>query len=287
LPLLTRNFFHAIGSYDNGVFMVHKVYICSDLNPHSIMQQYDHVESNNNTNPIMSSFSTSVLKKQVHFQEGEHCYLPKISSTMTVKPRMVCFLGENNEIMHMFTVSDVYIQMSLWPPPFMMMGRQGCGATLKMTLSRVRLKCKKRRMMRTSIAWVQPHHYGAILRHISNTVISFLCFFVNYLENELLPNDLIIVRNHGDDEEDERDNKRAPERQGDANIKVEIQSNSEFQSLTSSPTRSPEPPRLQIDVHDAYQIRFGHSTYAKKEDEITFPMELVPGPTKIELDQTY
>jgi hypothetical protein len=38
LPLLTRIFFHAIGSYDNGVFMVHRVYICSDLNPHSIMQ---------------------------------------------------------------------------------------------------------------------------------------------------------------------------------------------------------------------------------------------------------
>jgi hypothetical protein len=28
LPLLTRNFFHAIRSYDIGVFMVHRVYIC-------------------------------------------------------------------------------------------------------------------------------------------------------------------------------------------------------------------------------------------------------------------
>jgi hypothetical protein len=37
LPLLTRFFFHAIGSYDNDVFMVHRVWICSDLNPHSIM----------------------------------------------------------------------------------------------------------------------------------------------------------------------------------------------------------------------------------------------------------
>jgi hypothetical protein len=79
-------------------------------------------------------------------------------------------------------------------------------------------------------------------------VISFLCTSVNYLENRLLPNDLIIVRNHGDDEEDERDIKRALERQGEAHIKAEIQSNSEFQSLTLSPTRSPEPPRLQIDV---------------------------------------
>jgi hypothetical protein len=63
LPLLTRNNFHAIGSYDNDVFIVHRVYIYSDLNPHYIMQQYDQVESNNNTNTIMSSFSTSVFKK--------------------------------------------------------------------------------------------------------------------------------------------------------------------------------------------------------------------------------
>jgi hypothetical protein len=64
LPLLTRNNFHAIGSYDySGVFMVHRVDICSNLNPHPIMQQYDQVESDNNTNPIMSSSSTSVFKK--------------------------------------------------------------------------------------------------------------------------------------------------------------------------------------------------------------------------------
>jgi hypothetical protein len=44
----------------------------------------------------------------------------------------------------------------------------------------------------------------------------------------LLPNDLIIVRNHGDDEEDEWDIKRARERQGDAHIKVAIKSNSKF-----------------------------------------------------------
>jgi hypothetical protein len=103
----------------------------------------------------------------------------------------------------------------------------------------------------------------------------------------LIPNDLIIVRNHGDGEENEQGIKRALERQGEMHIKVEIRSNSEFQSLTSSLTRSPEPLRLQIDVHDAYQIGFGCSTYARKEGEITFPMEPVPGPNKIGLDQNY
>jgi hypothetical protein len=63
LPLLTWNNFHAIGSYDKGVFMVHRISICSDFNPHSIMQQYDQVESSNNINSIISSFSTSVFKK--------------------------------------------------------------------------------------------------------------------------------------------------------------------------------------------------------------------------------
>jgi hypothetical protein len=101
----------------------------------------------------------------------------------------------------------------------------------------------------------------------------------------LLPNDLIIVRNHGDDEEDEWDIKMALERKGEAHIKVVIQSNSELQSLTYSPTRSPGPPRLQIDVQESYQIRFGRSIYAPKEDEITTPMALVLGPTKMLLDQ--
>jgi hypothetical protein len=102
--------------------------------------------------------------------------------------------------------------------------------------------------MRTCFSWIQPQPHGPILRYFLNMVNSFLCNSINYFKNLLLPNDLIIVRNHGDDEEDERDIKRALERQGNVHIKVEIQSNSEFQSLTSSPTRCPGPPRLQIDV---------------------------------------
>jgi hypothetical protein len=90
----------------------------------------------------------------------------------------------------------------------------------------------------------------------------FLCSSTNYFENRLLPNDLIIVRNYGEDEEDEWDIKRVLERQGEAHIKVEIQSNSQFQSLTSTPTRSPGLPRLQIDVQHIYKIAFGRSTYA-------------------------
>jgi hypothetical protein len=49
------------------------------------------------TSPIVNNILQEVeikqekKQKQVHFQEGEHYCLPKISLTATLKPRMVCF----------------------------------------------------------------------------------------------------------------------------------------------------------------------------------------------------
>jgi hypothetical protein len=79
--------------------------------------------------------------------------------------------------------------------------------------------------------------------------------------------------------EDKRSIKKVLESQGDVHDKVANQSNSEL--LSSSPTRSLGPPRIQIDVQIAYNLRFGRSTYARKAKEINFPMELVSCPTKI------
>jgi hypothetical protein len=79
--------------------------------------------------------------------------------------------------------------------------------------------------------------------------------------------------------EDKRSIKKVLESQGDVHEKVVNQSNSELPS--SSSTRSPGPPHIQIDVQIAYDLRFGRSTYAWKDKEITFPMELVSCPTKI------
>jgi hypothetical protein len=62
-------------------------------------------------------------------------------------------------------------------------------------------------MMRTSLAWIQSHHHGAILRYLLNMINPFLYSSTNYLENRLLPNNLIILRNHSDDEEDVWDTK--------------------------------------------------------------------------------
>jgi hypothetical protein len=73
--------------------------------------------------------------------------------------------------------------------------------------------------------------------------------------------------------------KKVTKSQGDVHEKVANQSNSELPSF--SPTRSPGPPRIQIDIQIAYFLRFGRSTYARKSKEISFPMELVSCPTKI------
>jgi hypothetical protein len=61
--------------------------------------------------------------------------------------------------------------------------------------------------------------------------------------------------------------------------KVANQSNSKLPS--SSPTRSPGPSHIKIDIQIAYDLRFGRSTYAQKAKEINFPMALVSYPTKI------
>jgi hypothetical protein len=79
--------------------------------------------------------------------------------------------------------------------------------------------------------------------------------------------------------EDKQSIKKVLESQGDMHEKVGNQSNSELPSL--NPTRSPGPPRIQIDVQIAYDLCFGRCTYARKAKEITFRMALVPCPTKI------
>jgi hypothetical protein len=79
--------------------------------------------------------------------------------------------------------------------------------------------------------------------------------------------------------EDKQSIKKVLESQGDVHEKVVNQSNSEL--LSSSPTQSSGPPRIQIDVQIAYDFLFGRSTYARKDKETTFPMALFTYPNKI------
>jgi hypothetical protein len=81
--------------------------------------------------------------------------------------------------------------------------------------------------------------------------------------------------------EDKWSIKKVLESQGDVHEKVANQSNSELPS--SSLTQSAGPPHIQIDVQIAYDLHFGHSTYAPKAKEITFSMASVSCPTKIRI----
>jgi hypothetical protein len=69
------------------------------------------------------------------------------------------------------------------------------------------------------------------------------------------------------------------ESQGDVHEKVANQSNSEL--LSSSPTKSPGPPHIQIDIQIAYDLHFGYSTCAQKANKIALPVALVSCPTNI------
>jgi hypothetical protein len=62
--------------------------------------------------------------------------------------------------------------------------------------------------------------------------------------------------------ENKRSIEKVLESQGDVHEMVANQSNSELSS--SSPTQSPGPHHIQIDVQIAYDLRFGRSTYAQK-----------------------
>jgi hypothetical protein len=56
--------------------------------------------------------------------------------------------------------------------------------------------------------------------------------------------------------EDMWDIKKVLEIQGKMHNKMLVQANSESVSLTSSPTQSPRPPCLKIDVQDTSDLRF-------------------------------
>jgi hypothetical protein len=63
--------------------------------------------------------------------------------------------------------------------------------------------------------------------------------------------------------EEIRDTKAVLESQGNVHDKLRKQANSEFQSFTSNPIRSPEPSHLQSNTQIASDLRFGCSTHAQ------------------------
>ena len=62
LPRLSRCTYHFIGKYNyNGEYMVHRVYICSNLKSPFVVQQYDQSEGYNGYNHVISRSLSFVI----------------------------------------------------------------------------------------------------------------------------------------------------------------------------------------------------------------------------------
>ena len=60
--------------------MIHRVYIRNNMNSPFVVQDYDRLEGSHNITNIFSYSS----KKQVHFQEGDHCWLLPMSARPSI-----------------------------------------------------------------------------------------------------------------------------------------------------------------------------------------------------------
>jgi hypothetical protein len=94
-------------------------------------------------------------------------------------------------------------------------------------------------------------------QQLNHQINSILCSSAYNIESRLLPNNLIVLRNQGEDHGGQTEHKegagepRRRAREGGELI--------QFGIASLSPTRSPGPPCIQIDVQIAYNLHFGRS----------------------------
>jgi hypothetical protein len=106
-------------------------------------------------------------------------------------------------------------------------------------------------------------------RQLNLEVSSFLskALYVN-VENSILPNDYILLRNKGEDQEGDGEGLRDG---GDQQRRP-----NQVRGPSESPTRSPGAGSTKTDAQVAYGLRLGRSSYARKAKKTTYPMVLVP-----------
>jgi hypothetical protein len=100
LPWLSKCTYHFIDKYNyKEEYMVHGVYICSNMKSPFVVQQYDQLEGCTGNSHVMWRSPCFVINKQVKFQEGEQCWLlPTTYPPTKLKPKMVCCQeGEDDE----------------------------------------------------------------------------------------------------------------------------------------------------------------------------------------------
>jgi hypothetical protein len=112
-----------------------------------------------------------------------------------------------------------------------------------------------------------------IQRYILSTVSLFLYAFIDDSENRLLPNNVMMIRNYGRNQEGlkerhggAKEQQRRPSQVG-VPIQVELKSNSDSRN---SPHQNRRP--------DHIPTPFGRSLYGWKDKRINFPMEPVSYP---------
>ena len=111
LPWLSRCTYHFIGNYNcKEEYMVHRVYMCSNLKSPFIAHKYDQLKGCNSYNLVKSSSPDFVIKKHVKFEEDQQCWLlPTTCPPTKLKPRTVCCQeGEDDDDTTPFDTTIAY-----------------------------------------------------------------------------------------------------------------------------------------------------------------------------------
>jgi hypothetical protein len=126
---------------------MHQVYMCSNLKYPFELQRIERIMACTNINSGFPSFYRIQLLQQGRSMKGENLW-------PCIKPRTACHKEQEDD--EIKVTPGANIRVPPCPPPFTIRGGHGGVVVWKMNLSRGRLKCKKGRMMRTSLLWIQP-----------------------------------------------------------------------------------------------------------------------------------
>jgi hypothetical protein len=89
LPSFNHCLLHAIGKYDSEIqYLVHRIYICSDLKSPFGLHDHDKIGGCTNANNVSQSPSRFSLKQQGHPKEGEHCWFSLCSIQVALCPNI-------------------------------------------------------------------------------------------------------------------------------------------------------------------------------------------------------
>jgi hypothetical protein len=95
LPRLSKYSYHVIGKYNNkGQYMVHRVYICTNLSSSFVLQDCDGLESNHHTNIFTCSSSSFISQEGKHYWCLSMIFGAEFSCNKLAIP-VVSFVGTN------------------------------------------------------------------------------------------------------------------------------------------------------------------------------------------------